>query len=136
MNDLKLENFETDRPSRSVSPYVAGFKCVCPSCAKAPLFHNVLEVREVCSECNFDLSAADPGDGAQVFVILVLGFLCAILGFLLYGAFSLPPWAIGLILGIFILAGSVWLLRVFKATLIALQFHHDAHQGILDEGDA
>ena len=135
MSDTLHKIPETDRPSRSVSPYKAGLKCVCPSCGREPLFHNVLEVHEVCGGCGFDLSTADPGDGAQVFVILILGFVCALLGFLLYGAFALPPWAIALVLSFVILVGSIWMLRVFKATLIALQFHHDAHEGKLDQGE-
>lgn len=126
---------ETDRPRRSVSPYRAGLKCVCPNCADAPIFHNVLEVHATCPACDFDLSTADPGDGAQVFVILILGFVCAVLGFILFGAFGLPLWVMAIILGIVILGGSVWMLRVFKATLIALQFHHDAHQGELKKSD-
>ncbi len=134
MTDDQLpEDIETDRPSRSVSPYVAGLKSVCPHCGNAPLFHNILEVHETCPGCGFDLSAADPGDGAQVFVILVLGGLCALLGFILYGLVGMPIWALAVTLGIFALAGSVMLLRVFKATLIALQFHHDAQQGSIDD---
>lgn len=126
---------ETDRPGRSVSPYRAGFKCVCPSCGQAPLFHNILEIHRECPACGFDLSVADPGDGAQVFVILIMGFLTAIMGFILYGLLGLPVWMLGLVLAVFILAGSVCLLRVFKATLVALQFHHDAHEGVLKPGD-
>ncbi len=130
-----LSDKETDRVPRSVSPYKAGFRCVCPNCAAAPLFHNILEVHSACPACGFDLSNADPGDGAQVFVILILGFVTALMGFLLYGVMGLPIWALAIILGFVILAGSVWMLRVIKATLIALQFHHDAHEGALDEKD-
>ncbi|WP_262695853.1 DUF983 domain-containing protein [Kordiimonas aquimaris] len=136
MSDTLNTKHETDRHSRSVSPYRAGFRCVCPNCGEAPLFHNVLEVREICPHCDFDLSAADPGDGAQVFVILILGFVCALLGFILYGTFSMPPWMIAAVLGMVILFGSIWMLRVFKATLVALQFHHDAHEGKLDDKGA
>lgn len=135
MADPQTEDNETDRPRRSVSPYRAGLKCVCPRCGDAPLFHNVLEVQAACPACGFDLSTADPGDGAQVFVIFVLGFLSAILGFILYGLVGLPIWALAIVLGVFILAGSVWMLRVFKATLVALQFHHDAREGALDRQD-
>jgi uncharacterized protein (DUF983 family) len=133
MGETPIEKNETDRPSRSVSPYQAGLKCVCPSCGDAPLFHNVLEVYETCDVCGFDLSAADPGDGAQVFVILILGCICALLGFILYGALGFAPWVIALLLSVVIMGGSIWMLRVFKATLIALQYHHDAHEGTLDE---
>ena len=127
------EELETDRGlPRSVSPYKAGFSCTCPNCGDSPLFKNGLELREVCEGCGFDLSAADTGDGAQVFVILILGAICAILGFMLTGA-GLRPIAIVTILGVVIIGGSYWMLRVFKATLVALQFHHDAHEGITDD---
>lgn len=121
---------ETDRPRRSVSPYQAGLKCVCPHCGGAPLFTNLLEVRPECPACGFDFSEADPGDGAQVFVILILGALATILGIILYGV--LPLWALAIVIGVFIIGAALWMLRVFKATLIALQFHHDAREGALD----
>lgn len=135
MAESENNQSETDRPGRSVSPYRAGLKCVCPNCAGAPLFTNLLEVKPKCDACGFDLSAADPGDGAQVFVILILGALAAILGFIFYGLLGLPIWAIATLLGIFIIGASLWMLRVFKATLIALQFHHDAREGALDKRD-
>ena len=135
MTEKQSEDLETDRPGRSVSPYQAGLKCVCPACGETPLFHNVLEVHATCPGCSFDLSSADPGDGAQVFVILILGGLSALLGTIMYGVFQLPVWLIVTLLSIVVLAGSIWMLRVFKATLIALQFHHDAHEGHLIKGD-
>lgn len=131
MAEKQSDNLETDRPGRSVSPYRAGLKSVCPACGEAPLFYNVLEVHATCPGCSFDLSSADPGDGAQVFVILILGGLSALLGVVMYGVLELPLWLIVTLLSIVILGGSIWMLRVFKATLIALQFHHDAHEGHL-----
>lgn len=127
----KPEDIETDRQRRSVSPYKAGFNCVCPACGGAPLFDNLLEVKATCPACGFDLSKADPGDGAQVFVIFVLGALSALLGILLYVLVDMPVWLLALLLGVFVLGGSIWMLRVFKATLIALQFKHEAQEGRL-----
>lgn len=122
-------NLKTDRGvPRSVSPYKAGFSCMCPNCGINPLFKNGLDIRETCEGCGFDLSAADTGDGAQVFVILILGAICAILGFLLTGAGLSTPAIVG-ILTVIIIGGSYFMLRVFKATLVALQFHHDAREG-------
>jgi len=118
-----------------VSPYKAGLSCTCPNCGVGPLYKNGLDLRNVCEECGFDLSAADAGDGAQVFVILILGALCAILGFLLT-AFKLPMWAIVVVLMVVIMAGTYWMLRVFKAMLVALQFHHDAREGALTGSDS
>ncbi|TNE61827.1 MAG: DUF983 domain-containing protein [Alphaproteobacteria bacterium] len=128
---------ETDREhtSRSVSPYRAGLSCTCPNCGKGPLFTNVLEVKDRCDVCGFDLSAADPGDGAQVFVILILGAVCAILGIFLYGAIGLSPAVVAVVLGIVIIFGSLWMLRVIKALLVALQYHHDAREGRQVEKD-
>lgn len=131
MTKSKVPNVETDRSDWSVSPYLAGLKRACPKCGTAPLFQNILEVNQQCGGCGFDLSAADPGDGAQVFVILILGAVSAVVGFVLYGILGMPLWALVIILGGMVMAGSIWLLRVFKATLIALQFHHDAHEGKL-----
>ncbi len=134
----KNDEMKTDRGDepRSVSPYKAGLSCACPSCGKGPLFKATfdLDVCDKCGICGFDLSAADPGDGAQVFVIFIMGTLCALIGFLLYAVTDIPKGLIAAILFTFILVGSFWMLRVFKATLVALQFHHDAREGRM-EGD-
>lgn len=79
------------------------------------------------------MSSADPGDGAQIFVILILGGILALMGFILVGAFNLPIWVTLIVMAVLTIVGAIWLLRVFKATLIALQFHHDAHEGVLQE---
>lgn len=99
------------------------------------MFENGLAVRAHCDVCGFDLSAADPGDGAQVFVILIMGALTALLGFIVVGALHWPLWAVATSLFVFIMGGSIWMLRVFKALLIALQYHHDAREGALGDGD-
>ena len=129
------KHLETDREgcSRSVSPYRAGLRARCPSCGEGALFRDGLAVRDKCDVCGFDLTKADPGDGAQVFVILIMGALSALLGFLVVGAFHWPLWAVAATLFTFIIGGSIWLLRVFKATLIALQFYHDASEGKLGD---
>ena len=125
---------ETDREqSRSVSPYKVGFSCKCPNCGDAPIYDGLLELRESCDNCGFDLSKADAGDGAQIFVIMILGALCAIIGAYLYAAIGLPMWAIMIFLIAMIIGGTIWLLRVIKATLVTLQFHHDAHEGQLTD---
>ena len=80
------------------------------------------------------MSAVDAGDGAQIFVIMALGALTTLLGLFLY-SFNLPKWALMLALIVFISAGSVWMLRIFKAILIALAFYHEAGQGQLVGGN-
>ncbi|MCJ9427639.1 DUF983 domain-containing protein [Kordiimonas marina] len=127
--DHKNADTGREHTSRSVSPYKAGLTCTCPNCGEGALFTNILEVKDRCDVCGFDLSAADPGDGAQVFVILVMGALCAIIGVILYGPVGLPPAVVAGVLFAMVVFGSLWMLRVFKALLIALQFHHDAREG-------
>lgn len=131
------KDFETDREqSRSVSPYKAGLQGRCPSCGEGSLFIRGLDIRDACAVCGFDLTKADPGDGAQVFVILIMGTIAALVGFILIGGVGLPAWAALTIIFTLILGGSIWMLRVFKATLVALQFHHDAAEGKLEAGEA
>jgi len=132
MSEHQADNYSgTDRAdARSVSPYKAGLTCTCPNCGKAPLYNGLLEIKQVCEICGFDMSDADPGDGAQVFVILILGAIVAILGVVLFNL-GVPKWAFFLILVTVIIGGCVWMLRVFKATLLALQYYHDAKEGSL-----
>ena len=118
----------------SVSPYRAGLKCKCPRCGKGALYGGLLDVQDHCEVCDLDMSAVDAGDGAQIFVIMVLGAFTTLLGLFLY-SFDLPKWALMLALIVFISAGSVWMLRIFKAVLIALEFHHEAGQGQLIAGN-
>jgi uncharacterized protein (DUF983 family) len=126
---------DREAPSRSFSPYRAGLGAKCPNCGEGNLFENGLSVRAHCDVCGFDLSAADPGDGAQVFVILIMGALSALLGFIVVGALQWPLWAVATSLFVFIIGGSIWMLRVFKALLVALQYHHDAREGALGDRD-
>jgi uncharacterized protein (DUF983 family) len=136
--EKKLLQADREHPSWSVSPYGAGLRGRCPKCGEGRLFKPMsLDIADACDACGFDLSAADPGDGAQVFVILIMGAVAALVGFILIGGVGMPAWAAISIIFALILFGSIWMLRVFKAVLVALQFHHDASEGKLDgDGDA
>lgn len=107
---------------------------MCPNCGEGPLYNGLLEIKDRCGTCGFDLSDADPGDGAQVFVILILGAIVTLVGIMLFNL-GVPKWAFFLILIIVIVGGCIWMLRVFKATLLALQYYHDAREGALTEKD-
>ena len=112
-----------------VSPFRAGLACRCPRCGVGALFDGFLTVRPRCGHCGLDLAAADSGDGPAVFVILVLGFFIALAALLVEVGFE-PPYWVHLVLWLpLTLVGALVLLRPFKATLIALQFRHDAREG-------
>jgi uncharacterized protein (DUF983 family) len=127
------ETLETDQGQpRSVSPYKAGFRCLCPHCGASPLYNGLLDVKDRCDGCGFDLSAIEPGDGAQVFVILALGIISTLVGIILYNL-GLSKEMMLLILGVVVIGGAIWLLRIFKALFVALQFHHTAGQVVLKD---
>jgi uncharacterized protein (DUF983 family) len=107
-----------------VSPFQAGLFCRCPRCGQAPLYTGVLTVREHCAKCGLDLRAHDAGDGPAVFVILILGFLVVGLALLVEAKFEPPLWVHAVIWPFIIFGGAIFMLRVLKATLIALQYRH------------
>ncbi len=112
----------------SVSPFKAGVTCRCPTCGKGVIYDGLLTLRTNCDTCNFDLSKADPGDGPAVFVIFILGAIATILALIIDNFFAPPLWAMALIMSVVIFGGAIWLLRMMKALLIALQFRHGAQE--------
>ena len=71
---------------------------------------------------------ADSGDGPAVFAIFILGFL--VLGGALLVEFKLQPAGVGARRAVGLLTPllAFFLLRVLKATLIALQYKHKAER--------
>jgi uncharacterized protein (DUF983 family) len=88
-----------------------------------------LVLREKCERCGLSYAFADSGDGPAVFAIFILGFL--ILGGALLVEFRLHPpvWVHFVLWGIATPLLAFVLLRVLKATLIALQYKHKAEEG-------
>ena len=112
----------------------AALTCACPRCGEGPLFAGplTLTLAPRCSRCDLDYAFIDSGDGPAVFGIFILGFL--VLGAALLVEFKLgPPMWVHIVLWgpvTFILA--FLLLRLLKATLVALQVRHAAGEGRLD----
>jgi uncharacterized protein (DUF983 family) len=115
----------------ATSAFAAGLAAACPHCGKGPLFRSGLVLRERCPSCGLSYAFADSGDGPAVFAIFILGFL--ILGGALLVEFRLhPPWWLHVVLwGVLTPLFAFFLLRVLKATLIALQYKHKAEEGRL-----
>lgn len=112
-----------------ISPFRSGLACACPRCGKGKLYSGLLDVAESCGDCGLDYAGHDAGDGPAVFVILLLGFVMVGCALWLEFTFAPPLWVHAAIWFPFIIVASVGLLRVFKATLIALQFRHQAGEG-------
>ncbi len=106
------------------APFKACLACRCPRCGEGRLFAGLLAVAERCEVCGLDLTREDSGDGPAVFVIFVIGFVIVGLALALEMTFAPPVWLHMMLWLQLILVGSIGLLRPFKATLIALQYHH------------
>jgi uncharacterized protein (DUF983 family) len=109
----------------------AGIKGRCPRCGRGRLFKSGLVLAEKCDRCGLSYGFADSGDGPAVFAIMILGFL--VLGGALIVEFRYAPplWLHLVLWGIVTPVLAFFLLRVLKATLIALQYKHRAGEGRL-----
>jgi uncharacterized protein (DUF983 family) len=115
----------------SVSPISAAVMARCPRCGKGRLFKNVLELRPKCEGCGLDYKFIDTGDGPAIFVIFILGFLALGGAMIMHLGFGVPLWVTYAIMGVATLLVALGLLRLLKATLIALQYKHKAEEGRL-----
>jgi uncharacterized protein (DUF983 family) len=115
----------------ATSALAAGLKGRCPRCGDGALFRAGLALRDRCDRCGLSYTFADSGDGPAVFGVLILGFL--VLGGALLVEFKAQPplWVHALLWGVVTPLAGYFLLRILKATLIALQFKHKAGEGQL-----
>ena len=115
--------------AHTVSVFAAGLAGCCPRCGQGALFRKGLVLRESCESCGLGYAFADSGDGPAVFAIFILGFL--VLGGALLLEFKVGPpvWVHVVLWGIVTPLLAFFLLRVLKATLIALQYKHKAAEG-------
>lgn len=112
-----------------ISPFKTGLLCRCPRCGEGKLFKGYLKLAPSCSSCGLDLAFADSGDGPAIFVIFLVAPLIIVLALVVGALFNPPPY-MHLILWIpATLILSLALLPPFKATMVALQYRHDAHEG-------
>ena len=107
-----------------VSALQVALACRCPRCGKGKLYDGLLAVAPRCAACGLDLAAEDAGDGPAALVILVLGALVLLCASLVELAFAPPLWVHAVLWTAFIIGGAIWMLRVMKAWLIAMQFRH------------
>jgi uncharacterized protein (DUF983 family) len=110
----------------SPSPFVAGLKARCPRCGEGTLFRSGLILRDKCERCGLDYAFADSGDGPAVFAIFILGFLVLAGALLLEFRAQPPVWVHVVLWGGLTPLMAFGLLRVLKASLIALQYKHKA----------
>jgi len=112
-----------DQDGLQTSAIAAGLKARCPRCGQGALFRTGLLLCDKCERCGLNYAFADSGDGPAVFGILILGFLVP------------PVWVHVVLWGLLTPLCAFFLLRVLKATLIALQYKHKAEEGRLASQD-
>jgi uncharacterized protein (DUF983 family) len=112
-----------------ISTLRVALSCRCPRCGKGKLYNGLLAVAPRCGECDLDLASEDAGDGPAVLVILILGALVVICATLVELAFAPPLWVHIILWTAFIFGGAIWMLRVMKAWLIAMQYRHHLLDG-------
>jgi uncharacterized protein (DUF983 family) len=106
----------------------AALGCRCPRCGKGPLFQGLLTVRPRCLVCGLDLSRADTGDGATVFIILLLGAVMVGLAFWVEFTFNPPLWVHAVLWPVLIIPAAIALMRPTKAALVFQQYHNRASE--------
>ena len=110
------------------SALAAGLLARCPRCGRGALFKRGLLVGDCCDRCGLSYAFADSGDGPAVFATFLLGFV-VLAGALLLEFKVGPPLIVHvLVWGALTPVLAFFLLRVLKATLIALQYKHKAEE--------
>ena len=108
-----------------------GIACRCPRCGKGKLFAGFLTLRQRCDTCSLDYNFVDPGDGPAVFIIMIAGAIVVACALIVEVKYQPPYWVHAVLWIPLILVTTLLPLRVMKALLISLQFHHKAAEGRL-----
>ena len=121
-----------DHASSDKLPIGRGLRGRCPRCGEGRLFQGFLSLRSACERCGLDYSFADAGDGPAVFVILIGGFIVVFAALITEIAYQPPYWVHAALWLPLILLVTLAPLRLIKGLLIALQYHHKAAEGRLE----
>ncbi|MFV0297005.1 MAG: DUF983 domain-containing protein, partial [Hyphomicrobiaceae bacterium] len=79
-------------PYQQPSVMAVSIKGCCPRCGKSPLFVNILNMRDKCTNCGLDYKFVDTGDGPQVFAIFIVGFIAMGIAMIAEFKFGVPWW--------------------------------------------
>ena len=110
-----------------------GLRGRCPRCGEGRLYKGLLALEPKCSRCGLDYSFVDAGDGPAVFGILIGGFIVVFAAMMVEIAYQPPYWVHAALWLPLILIVTLGPLRPIKGVLIALQYHHKAAEGRLED---
>ncbi|MEM6943839.1 MAG: DUF983 domain-containing protein [Pseudomonadota bacterium] len=113
---------------RSLMPALKrGWRGCCPKCGSRTLFEKYLEVRHTCPECGEELHHHRADDLPAWLTMIVIGHAMVPILLGLENAFSPPFWVHGIILGPFVLGGSLLLLPRIKGAVVGMQWAFRMH---------
>jgi uncharacterized protein (DUF983 family) len=110
-----------------------GLRGRCPRCGESTLYRGFINLKPACDTCGLDFGFADAGDGPAVFAILIGGFIVVFAALGVEFAYQPPYWVHAALWLPLILLVTLGPLRPIKGVLIALQYHHKAAEGRLDQ---
>ena len=110
-----------------------GLRGRCPRCGEGSLYRGFINLKPSCEKCGLDFGFADAGDGPAVFAILIGGFVVVFAALGVEFAYQPPYWLHALLWLPLILLVTLGPLRPIKGVLIALQYHHKAQEGRLEQ---
>jgi uncharacterized protein (DUF983 family) len=127
------EGLMAESPITPPNPILAGLAGRCPRCGKGKMFAGFINLKPACEACGLDNSFADAGDGPAVFVIMIAGFIVVGAALVVEFRYAPPLW-LHLVLWLpLVLLTTLAPLRLLKGVLIALQYHHKAAEGRLQQ---
>jgi uncharacterized protein (DUF983 family) len=110
-----------------------GLRGRCPRCGEGTLYRGFINLKPACDKCDLDFGFADAGDGPAVFAILIGGFIVVFAALVVEFAYQPPYWVHAALWLPLILIVTLGPLRPIKGVLIALQYHHKAQEGRLEQ---
>ena len=97
----------------------------CPACGKGDIYEKLLDVRSKCAKCGQKLKDHDAGDGPVFFAMFISGIIITALAFLAEIYLMIPLWLHVIIWFPATIGLSIFLLKITKSWLIALQYKHN-----------
>lgn len=101
---------------------------LCPRCGAKGLFAGAARFAPRCTSCELDYGKFNVGDGPAAFLTMVIGALVVGLAFWVEVKFNPPLWLHAVLWIPFVMASTLWGLRVSKAALLAAEFQREARE--------
>ena len=99
-----------------------GWRRKCPNCGNGAVLRGYLKLRESCTVCRQDFTAARADDGPAYLTILIVGHLMAPLLHIVFVHFRPEPLVLFSIFAVGCVALSLYLLPRFKSCIVAYQW--------------